>query len=445
MGRKRRRAFPRDPFEVVIDDLSHDGRGVAGQGEKVVFVHGALPGERATIRLTDRKRRYDEAEVVEIIEASPDRIAPRCPHFGQCGGCSLQHLSARKQIESKQNTLVQNLERIGKVSAGTFWAPLTGPEWHYRRKARLSVRYVYKKDRVLVGFREKYGRFVADMQECHILDQRIASRLGHLSALIHGMDARRSIPQIEVSCGDTDCALVFRHLDPLSDADLQKLRDFAVQSELAVLLQPAGPQSIHCLEPAGLDLQFELPEYGLRFGFGPSDFIQVNAGMNRKMVHRALELLEPGPQERVLDLFCGLGNFTLPIATLAGEAIGIEGDPELVRKAGENAGKNGLENVVFHAADLAEDPGTAPWLKSHYDKILLDPPRSGAEFILPHIAASGAGRVVYVSCHPASLARDAGILVHQYGFSLSGAGVMDMFPHTGHVESIALFERDARE
>lgn len=441
MSRRRRRKLPKEPFEARIEDLSHDGRGVTTHGEKKVFVHGALPGELVMVRVTDRKRNFDEGETLEVLEPSPDRIVPRCPHFGQCGGCSLQHLEPRTQIESKQNTLVQNLERIGKVSPDTVWEPLTGPEWDYRRKARLSVRYVHKKERVLVGFRERYGRFVADMQECHVLDQRIASQLGHLSDLIYSMEAKRTIPQLEVSCGDEQCALVFRHLEPLIEEDLQKLRAFAKETGIAVLLQPAGPASIHCLEPASLELEFEVPEFGVRLTFGPSDFIQVNAQMNQKMIHRALELLALDKGDRVLDLFCGLGNFTLPIATLAAEVVGIEGDAELVRKAGENAQQNGLGNARFHAADLSEDPGSASWLKQHYDKVLVDPPRSGAEFILPHIAASGAGRIVYVSCHPASLARDAGILVHQFGFRLLGAGVMDMFPQTGHVESIALFER----
>lgn len=424
-----------------IEDLSHDGRGVGNYGEKKIFVHGALPGERVMVRITDRKRTFDEGETTAVLESSVDRIEPRCPHFGQCGGCSLQHLRPEMQIAAKQNTLLQNLERIGKVEAETVWEPLTGSQWGYRRKARLSVRYVHKKERVLVGFRERYGRFVADMQECHVLDPRIASQLNNLSNLIFSLEARRAIPQLEVACGDRLCALVFRHLEPLSEGDIEKLRDYAIKSGIAVLLQPSGPDSIRCLEPASIDLDFAVPEFDVTLGFGPSDFIQVNAGMNQKMIHRAIELLQPGPSDRVLDLFCGLGNFTLPIATLAGEAIGIEGDRELVRLAAANASRNGLENVRFHAADLNEDPGSAAWLNQPYDKILVDPPRSGAEFILPHIAASGAGRLVYVSCHPASLARDAGILVHQYGFRLLGAGVMDMFPQTGHVESIALFER----
>ncbi len=442
MSRRRRRKPPQDPIEVMIDDLSHDGRGVATWEEKKVFIHGALPGERILARLTDRKRSYDEGETLEVLEASPDRVEPQCPHFGQCGGCSLQHLAGHRQIESKQNTLLQNLERIGKVVPKEIWEPLTGPSWHYRRKARLSVRYVHKKERVLVGFRERYGRFVADMQECHVLDLRIAEQLSALSQLILTMDARRTIPQLEVACGDESCALIFRHMEALSNADLDKLRGFARQTGIAVLLQPKGPATIHCLEPESLELSFRIPDYNIKMVFKPSDFVQVNAEINLRMIARVMELLDPQADDRVLDLFCGLGNFTLPIASRALEVVGIEGERDLVRRAEANAALNQLDNARFHAADLTQDPAAAPWLRNPYNKMLLDPPRSGAEFILPHVAASGANRLVYVSCHPASLARDAGILVHQFGFRLLGAGVMDMFPHTGHVESIALFERD---
>jgi 23S rRNA (uracil1939-C5)-methyltransferase len=441
MSRRKKRQLPAEPRELEIDDLSHDGRGVAVDGEKRVFVHSALPGERVLARITGRRRRYDEAETLEVLSRSPDRIEPRCPHFGVCGGCSLQHLDPQQQIEYKQNTLVQNLVRIGKVEPAEFWPPMTGPHWGYRRKARLSVRHVRKKGRVLVGFRERYGRFVADMQTCEVLDPRVAAQLEALSALILTMDARESIPQIEVACGDRDCALVFRHLDALGGEDLSKLRAFAGASGLAVMLQPAGPASIHCLEPERVELSYTLPEFGLELAFGPSDFVQVNAEMNRRMVVRALELLNLTATDRVLDLFCGLGNFTLPLATRAAQAVGVEGDAALVGKARANAERNGLDNARFHAADLAEDPGTAPWLRDGYDKVLIDPPRSGAETVLPTIAASGAKKLVYVSCHPASLARDAGILVHDLGYRLQGAGVMDMFPHTGHVESIALFDR----
>ena len=443
MSRRRRRKFSREPFETHIEDLSHDGRGVATHEEKKVFIHGALPGERINAQLSGRRRHYDEGETIEVLDPSADRVEPRCPHFGQCGGCSLQHLSPEKQIESKHRTLQQNLARIGKVTPETWWEPMTGPLWAYRRKARLSVRYVHKKERVLVGFRERYGAFVADMRECHVLDPRVAGQLEGLSTLIYSMEARRSIPQIEVACGDEQCALVFRHLEPLADGDLVKLKAFARDTGIAILLQPKGPASVHALEPERCDLTFGFPGLGLELLFGPSDFIQVNAEMNRKMVDRALELLEPDENDRILDLFCGLGNFTLPIATRAGRVVGVEGDAELVRKGTENARRNGIDNAGFYMADLNEEPAGAPWLKDGYDKVLVDPPRSGAEFILPHIAASGARRLVYVSCHPASLARDAGILVHDYGFELKGAGVMDMFPHTGHVESIALFERKA--
>ena len=441
MSRRRRGKLPQEPVEVRIDDLSHDGRGVATHEDKKLFVHGALPGERVLARITGRRRNLDEGETVEVLEASPHRIEPRCPHFGQCGGCSLQHLDPEQQIQAKQNTLAQYLQRIGKIEPETFWEPLTGALWAYRRKARLSVRYGHKKERVLVGFRERYGRFVADMQECHVLDQRIAQQLPSLSELIMSMDAKRTIPQIEVACGDTQCALVFRHLEALSEPDRQKLQEFGKETGIAVLLQPKGPATIHCLQPDSVELSFGLPEFDLELVFGPADFVQVNAEMNHRMINRALELLDPGPQDRVLDLFCGLGNFTLPIATRAGQVVGIEGDAELVRKASDNAARNAQENVSFHMADLNQDPGAAPWLREPYDKVLVDPPRSGAEFILPHIAASKATRLVYVSCHPASLARDAGVLVQQFGFRLLGAGVMDMFPHTGHVESIALFER----
>ena len=279
------------------------------------------------------------------------------------------------------------------------------------------------------------------MQECHVLDLRIAEQLSGLSQLILSMDARRSIPQLEVACGDESCALIFRHMEPLSQGDLGKLRGFARETGIAVLLQPKGPATIHCLEPESFELSYKVPDYGINMVFEPSDFVQVNAEMNLNMIARVMELLDPGADDRVLDLFCGLGNFTLPIATRAGEVVGIEGELELVSRAEGNAARNGLENTRFFAADLNQDPSTAPWLREPYNKVLVDPPRSGAEFILPHIAASGADRVVYVSCHPASLARDAGILVHQFGFRLLGAGVMDMFPHTGHVESIALFER----
>jgi 23S rRNA (uracil1939-C5)-methyltransferase len=353
----------------------------------------------------------------------------------------LQHLDPVEQVRAKHNTLVQNFLRIGEVEPEAWWDAITGPVWGYRRKARLSVRDVPAKGRVLVGFRERYGRYVADMTECHVLAPQVGSHLEAMSDLIGSMAALREIPQIEIACGDNGTALVFRHMNPLIDADRQALVEFARVTGLAVLLQSGGPETIEPLEPEHFQLEYEIPRFELTLEFGPVDFIQVNREINLKMIDRAIELLNPGKSDRVLDLFCGLGNFTLALARLAGQVVGIEGDAGLVRLAELNARKNGIDNAEFHSADLTEEPGRAAWLQEPYDMVLIDPPRSGAEFILPHVAASGAHRIVYVSCHPASLARDAGILVRDFGFTLKGAGVMDMFPHTGHVESIALFER----
>lgn len=441
MSRRSRRQLSEEPVEVAISGISHDGRGVAEIGGKKVFVHGALPGERVLARLTGSMRRYDEASAVEVLQSSPVRVQPRCAHFGVCGGCSLQHLEPRAQIEAKQQTLLQNLERIGKVSPGRVLDPLTGSPWHYRRRARLSVRYVIKKERLLIGFRERQGRFVAEMSECHVLDERVATLLPDLTRLIGSLKAHDRIPQIEVACGDRLCALVLRHMDPLCGEDKSALVAFAREHGVAVLLQPGGPDTVHPLEPDRVTLEYALPEYDLLIEFGAADFIQVNAEINRAMIHHALELLQPGPDDQVLDLFCGLGNFTLPLARHAGHVTGVEGDAGLVERARANAQRNGLGNVTFHVADLTADPAGAAWLKQPYDKILVDPPRSGAEEMMAHLAATPAHRLVYVSCHPASLARDAGLLVHEHGFTLMSAGVMDMFPHTGHVESIAWFER----
>ncbi|MCF6225206.1 MAG: 23S rRNA (uracil(1939)-C(5))-methyltransferase RlmD [Xanthomonadales bacterium] len=446
MSRSRRRKIPTELREADITDLSHDGRGVAHIDDKAVFIHGALPGEKVIFRYTECHRRFDMGVVEEVLEASPDRVEPRCPHFGVCGGCALQHLDPVRQIEFKQQTLMENLRRIGKVEPAEIWAPLTGPHWNYRRKARLSVRYVPKKDdRVLVGFREQYGRFVADCRECPILDQRFGDKLESLSELIRSLSIHARVPQLEVAAGDGSeqgASIIIRNLEDFTQDDLEKLREFATQSGLAVLLQAKGPTTIKVLEGSPEpDLYYELPEHQIKMRFSPSDFIQINAELNRKMINRAIELLQPDSSDLVLDLFCGLGNFSLALARHAGQVIGVEGDLELVNKARMNAELNQLPNANFFMADLNESPEQAAWLKPAYTKILLDPPRSGAEFILPHLAASSAKTILYISCHPASLARDAGVLVNEHGFSLDGAGVMDMFPHTAHVESIALFTR----
>ncbi|MCR6702824.1 MAG: 23S rRNA (uracil(1939)-C(5))-methyltransferase RlmD [Dokdonella sp.] len=427
--------------EVDITDLSHDGRGVARIQDKAVFVAGALPGERVRIRIVRRHRSFDEAKVETLLTRSPDRIEPRCPHFGSCGGCALQHLPADKQIAAKQRVLAENFERIGKVTPQQWLAPLTDAPWGYRRKGRLSVKWVEKKGKVLVGFREDDPRFVADLRVCHTLLPQVGERIEALAALIGGLEAKREIAQIEIAADDRTVALVFRHLVPLQDGDRDRLIAFGREHGLAILLQPKGPDSVHTLDPPTIDLKFGIPAANVELAFRPLDFIQVNAGMNQRMIAQALALLDPQPQHRVLDLFCGLGNFTLPIARLAGAVTGVEGEAGLVARAADNARLNGIDNATFHAADLSLDQRALGWARADYDALLLDPPRSGAAAVLDYLPGKRTRRVVYVSCHPGSLARDAGILVERHGFELLRTGVMDMFPHTAHVESIALFER----
>ncbi|HEY0198899.1 MAG TPA: 23S rRNA (uracil(1939)-C(5))-methyltransferase RlmD [Rhodanobacter sp.] len=435
------------PFEAVITDLGHDGRGVARVDGKTVFVSGALLGEQAMLRLRKRHRHFDEAEVVELITRSPHRVEPRCRHFGQCSGCSLQHMDAASQIAAKQRVLSENFERIGKVAPQSWLPPLSGEPWAYRRKGRLSVRNVAKKGRVLVGFREEENpRFVADIQQCEVMHPALGPKIGLLADLLNGMDAAGDIPQIEFAAGDDTMALVFRHMQTLSERDVAVLVAFGQQHDLAIYLQPGGNSSVHPLWPEHPRLAFRIGSSDARFGdveleFQPLDFVQVNADMNQRMLGRAIELLDPQPTDRVLDLFCGLGNFTLPIARRVAEVAGVEGEHSLVERAAQNAARNGIGNARFHVANLFEDQRSADWAKQPWDKILLDPPRAGADKVLEYLPHKQTRRIVYVSCHPASLARDAGILVSRHGFRLASAGVMDMFPHTAHVESIALFER----
>jgi 23S rRNA (uracil1939-C5)-methyltransferase len=430
-------------LEAEIGDLSHDGRGVTRIAGKAVFVAGALPGERVRLRYAGKHRHYDEAVVDAVLEPSADRVEPRCAHFGTCNGCALQHLSAPAQIAAKQHALLENFERIGKVAPDTILAPLTDAPWGYRRKARLGVKFVDKKGRVLVGFRESNGRYVADIRRCEVLHPAVGTRIGELAALVESLEAARTIPQIEVAAGDDLVALIFRHLHPLSDADRDALTGFGRRCGLGIYLQPGGVDSVAPLWPPDARLSFRVPAYDLEIEFQPLDFIQVNGGMNLRMIDRALDLLAPRGGDRVLDLFCGLGNFTLPIARLGADVVGVEGEAGLVRRAEANARRNGIENARFFTADLAADQRAAPWARADHDLLLLDPPRSGAAAVLDYLPGRGVRRVVYVSCHPGSLARDAALLVERHGFKLAGAGVMDMFPHTAHVESIALFERDA--
>jgi 23S rRNA (uracil1939-C5)-methyltransferase len=429
------------PFEIAIDNLGHDGRGVGRRDGKAVFVAGALAGERVSAKLVAKHRQFDEAETVAVLDAAPERVAPGCAHFGVCGGCALQHLAPSAQIEAKQRTLIENLARIGDVEPRRVLEPLQGDSWRYRRRGRLSVRYVEKKERVLVGFRETNGKYVADLASCPVLLPAIGERITAIAELLASLDAVREIPQIEFACGDAQTVFVFRHLQPLSAADQERMSAFARTHGLAVMLQPKGPDSVHALWPEAVELYFDIPRFDLRLGFDPLDFVQVNAAINARMIDHALELLDVQPDESVLDLFCGLGNFTLPLARQAKSVVGVEGDHALLARARRNAERNGIANAEFFMADLAEPQRDASWARRHYDRVLLDPARAGADKLIEWFPFKQVKRVVYVSCHPASLARDAGMLVRQHGYKLKAAGVMDMFPHTAHVESIAVFER----
>ncbi len=443
MARTRSR-LDRTPFQTDILDLSHDGRGVArrdGEGGKVTFITGALPGEVVTAEPTARNRHFDEARTIEVVQASPQRVTPRCPHFGVCAGCVLQHLEESQQIVAKQRVLIDNLTRIGHVTPGTVLAPLVGDSWGYRRKGRFSVRRVEKKDKTLVGFRELDPRFVADLSQCLTVIPEIGMKVGVLSEFIETLDGKRDIPQIEFIAGDDAIMLTIRHMQPLSDADRAAWIAFGQAHGFAISLQPGGVESVQPLWPAEVPLSFKLAPWDVELAFRPLDFIQVNAKLNVQMIAHALALLDAGPDERVLDLFCGLGNFTLPLARTVRNVVGVEGDAGLVARARENAVRNGLENAEFHAADLTQDQRQASWMRQGFDKLLLDPPRSGAIEVLQQLPLKQFKRIVYVSCHPGSLARDAGYLVNEQGFTLVSAGAMDMFPHTAHVESIAVFEK----
>lgn len=442
MARRRRKIkpIPTGVFPASIESLEHDGRGVAHVEGKTVFIEGALPQEEVIFHYFVQKKRFDEGGVTEVIKPSPDRVEAKCLHFGMCGGCSLQHMDATAQIYAKQQIMLDNFEHIGSVQPETVLEPLTASHWGYRCKARLGVRFVAKKDSVLVGFREKRSGWLAEMSRCEVLDPAIGERIMALRELIGSMKAYDRIAQIEVAIGDDVVALVFRNLDELSEEDTKYLIHFGQQHNIHIYLQPKGPDSVHLIWPDQSQLSYRLDEFDLEMLFQPTDFTQVNAEINRKMVNRAIEMLDPQPDERVLDLFCGLGNFTLPLARRAKYVVGVEGEDGLVQRARENAQHNLLTNVEFHGTDLTQEPRQHPWFGSGFDKLLIDPPRSGAFEIVKHAPAFGANRIVYVSCNPATLARDAQVLV-EAGYTLKSAGVMDMFPHTTHVESIALFER----
>mgnify|MGYP001029084965 FL=1 len=429
------------PEEADIVDLSHEAKGVARIDGKTVFVADALPGERVVLRRIGRHRNFDEAVLETVVRPSADRVAPACPHYGTCGGCALQHLAPAAQLAFKQAQLLENLARLGGVEPTQVIEPLTGPVWGYRRRARFGVKYVARKGRVLVGFRERSAPFVADLHECRVLAPPADRLIDPLAALVGELSIGARVPQVEVAVAGSECALVLRVLDSPTAADLDRLRNFEQAQGVRVYLQPGGPATVAPLTPNLEPLRYELGRFGLVIEFEPTDFIQVNAALNEAMVVRAVEMLELESSSHVLDLFCGLGNFSLPLARSAAEVVGVEGDAGLVSRAERNALSQGVSNVRFHAADLANPAAWSAWAARRYDRVLLDPPRAGAREVLPVVGGCGAARVVYISCHPGSLARDAGILVRDHGFRLVAAGVMDMFPHTTHVEAMAVFDR----
>lgn len=438
---RRRKRLPQEPVTASVERLTHDGRGIAIIDGKTTFIDGALPGETVSFQYTRKRGQLDEGQLVEVITPSPERQAAACPHFGVCGGCSQQHIPSETQLALKQTMLLEQFKHFGGITPAEILPPLTGPEYGYRHKARLGVRYVEKKGLALVGFCEKNGRYVADMHSCQVLAAPMGALIQPLRELITKLAARSELPQIEVAIDDEQCALVFRHLSPLSTEDREHLREFGITHKLMLFLQPAGPDSIHLFyNPTDSEeLHYSLPAFNLQFCFDPNVFTQINPAINRQLVSRAIDLLELQTDDTVLDLFCGLGNFTLPLARRAQYVVGIEGSDALVELAKRNASHNDINNVEYHSADLTQDMSGTDWGQRQYTKCLIDPPRSGAEEILPLIAGLNIPRLAYVSCNPATLARDAGVLVNQHGYQLQQAGIINMFPHTKHVESIAVF------
>lgn len=432
------------PHTATIEKFSHDGRGIARIDGKTTFIAGALPTETVQFAYTRRKTDFDEGRVLDVVIPSPDRVIPHCPHYALCGGCSLQHLSAEAQIQAKQALLVDVLARVGHCQANEILPPLTADVWHYRNKARLSVRYVEKKGATLLGFREKNNpRYITDIHQCPVLHASVDTQIDALRALLDASPDNRSIAQIEVAADDTEVALIIRNLTPLTDTTHELLRQFGEQTQFRLYLQPAGPDSVQLFYPPDAEayLQYTLPEFSIVYRFHPNDFTQINMGINRKMVSLAVRLLALQPTDVVLDLFCGLGNFSLPIAKHCAQVIGLEGSAQMIERAKMNASENGIPNTEFACRNL-EDWSLDDPLVKEVNKILLDPPRTGAFAIVKQMNILNPELIVYVSCNPVTLARDAEVLITTHGYTLEAAGVMDMFPHTSHVESIAVFRRN---
>ncbi len=427
---------------ATVTSLSHDSRGVARLEGKAVFIDGALPGETVRFRYLRRQKRYDTGEVVEILEPSPDRVTPPCPHYGACGGCGLQHLRSELQLQSKQQILAEQLERLGKVKPETWLAPITGPAFNYRRRARLGVRRVPSAGGVVIGFRQKNKSFLANLEICLVLDPKVSALLPALHELIDRLSCADRIPQIEVAGGVNASALVIRHLIPLTVEDRERLAAFGEHHDIRIYLQPGQPDSVTPLWPAVPEpLCYRIPGFEVDIRFEPADFIQINDAVNNAMVERVIKLLEPTSDDAVLDLFCGLGNFTLPLARRAGRVLGVEGEAGLVNRARANAKLNKIMNVEFVRTDLYRESSNTAWNRFPANKLLLDPPRSGAIEAIKSLTEPFPSKIVYVSCYPATLARDSEYLVQVLGYRLAAAGVMDMFPQTSHVESMALFIR----
>lgn len=442
MGRRHRKKIPEGLFKATIESLSHEGRGVAHIDGKAVFVDAALPGEEVEFKYVSTRSKFAEGVTENVLTASEQRIEAGCEYFGYCGGCSLQHMSPEAQIEHKQSVLLEQFTHLGNVKPKLVLPPLTGPNFGYRHKARLGVKHVIKKEKVLVGFREKRSPFIANIEHCEVLHPAIGKKLSALQQLIEGLTLYNQIPQIEAAVSHNGTALVIRHLAEFTEDDIVKLKAFEEEHQFKLYLQPGGYDSVYRLnESDDSELFYKLDEYDVSIYFQPTDFTQINVEINQKMIALALELLEPNKDENILDLFCGVGNFTLPLSRKAKSVTGIEGDTALVERAKENAERNGIENTEFYVADLAKTEDAYPFMSKPYDKILLDPARTGAKEIISTLNLKNIKRIVYVSCNPATLARDAGILVNEKGFKLVKAGVMDMFPHTAHVESIALFDK----
>ncbi len=444
MRRFRGKKPDSSPHQAHIVNLSHDGKGVARIDGKATFISGALPNEQVEFQYTRIRKDFDEGKLLSVLEPSPLRVAPKCAHYTLCGGCSLQHMKEEEQISYKQEHLLDLLSRYGHTKPQELLEPLISPHWNYRNKARLSVRFVEKRQVAMVGFRERNNPgYIAEINHCPILNAKVDADIIALRALVDRMEDKHCIAQIEVAAGDEEIALIFRNLSPLTALDERNIKEFAEQYKYKIFLQPKGPESVYCFYPSPENeyISYQLPEYNISFQFHPTDFTQVNGTLNRSMVRLALQLMELKSSDRVLDLFCGLGNFSLPMAKFCSSVVGVEGSQAMVERASMNAKANGLSNLSFYAANLDDVDEVNKIVQQSFNKVLIDPPRSGALELVKQIDKLNPERIVYVSCNPVTLARDTNILVNEKAYVLLKAGVMDMFPHTTHVESIAVFEK----